>query len=233
MATISVSGLGHLVLLLGIAVSVYVQEAGAAKFEITNQCSYTVWAAGTPGGGQQLQTGETWSVDVAAGTAAGRFWGRTGCSFDGNGRGSCQTGDCGGLLSCQASGAVPASLAEYSLNQDQNKDCYDISLVDGFNVPISLAPTNGQCTTTSCKSDINAVCPAELKVSGGCNSACAAFHTDQYCCTGANTDNCAPTNYSMFFKNQCPQAYSYAKDDASSTFTCSSGTTDYKIVFCP
>jgi hypothetical protein len=27
-------------------------------------------------------------------------WGRTGCSFDGSGRGSCATGDCGGALSC-------------------------------------------------------------------------------------------------------------------------------------
>ncbi|KAH9303991.1 hypothetical protein KI387_008395, partial [Taxus chinensis] len=101
-------------------------------------------------------------------------------------------------------------------------DFYDISLVDGFNVPLSFIPTNEQCTTVNCTSDINAICPAALKVTGGCNSACAAFHTDQYCCTSANIDNCRPSNYSKIFKNQCPQEYSYAKDDASSTFTCSS-----------
>ncbi|GLJ41585.1 hypothetical protein SUGI_0860510 [Cryptomeria japonica] len=64
-----------------------------------------VWAAGLPGGGQQLDQGQTWTVDVPAGTKAARFWGRTGCSFDASGRGTCQTGDCNGQLSCQVSGA--------------------------------------------------------------------------------------------------------------------------------
>nr|AAV65287.1 thaumatin-like protein [Thuja occidentalis] len=222
-----------LLLVAGLAISLCTQEAGAVKFNIRNQCGYTVWAAGLPGGGKQLDQGQTWSVDVAAGTKGARFWGRTGCSFDGSGRGSCQTGDCGGQLSCTLSGAVPATLAEYSLNGNDNKDFYDVSLVDGFNVPLSINPTNTGCTAPACKADVNAACPAELKVNSGCNSACNVFQTDQYCCRGANVDNCPATNYSMIFKNQCPQAYSYAKDDTSSTFTCPSGTTDYSIVFCP
>ncbi|MCI61782.1 protein P21-like, partial [Trifolium medium] len=43
-----------------------------------------------------------WTINVAAGTKAARIWSRTGCSFDGSGNGRCQTGDCGGLLNCQA-----------------------------------------------------------------------------------------------------------------------------------
>uniref|UniRef100_J3LCG7 Phytocyanin domain-containing protein n=1 Tax=Oryza brachyantha TaxID=4533 RepID=J3LCG7_ORYBR len=36
-----------------------------------------------------------------------------------------------------------------------------------------------------------------------------------------------------FFKNACPRAYSYAYDDATSTFTCTGGDTTYAITFCP
>ncbi|GLJ41584.1 hypothetical protein SUGI_0860480 [Cryptomeria japonica] len=229
----TVSDLALLLVAGLVAISLHMQEAGAVKFELKNQCGYTVWAAGLPGGGQQLDQGQTWTVDVPAGTKGARFWGRTGCSFDASGRGTCKTGDCNSQLSCQVSGGVPTTLAEYTLNGDGNKDFYDVSLVDGFNVPLSINPTNGQCTAPACKADVNAACPAQLKVDGGCNSACTVFQTDEYCCRGTHVDNCSPSSYSMIFKNQCPQAYSYAKDDSSSTFTCPSGTTDYSIVFCP
>ncbi|GLJ41589.1 hypothetical protein SUGI_0860580 [Cryptomeria japonica] len=110
-----------LLLVAGLTISLYMQEARAVKFDIRNQCS---------------------------------------------GRGTCQTGDCGGQLSCQVSGAVPATLAEYTLNGNGNMDFYDVSLVDGFNIPLSINPTNSQCVASACKADINAVCPAELKVDG-------------------------------------------------------------------
>uniref|UniRef100_J3LCH0 Thaumatin-like protein n=1 Tax=Oryza brachyantha TaxID=4533 RepID=J3LCH0_ORYBR len=42
-----------------------------------------------------------------------------------------------------------------------------------------------------------------------------------------------PSPYSRFFKDACPRAYSYAYDDATSTFTCAGGDTSYDIVFCP
>jgi hypothetical protein len=215
-----------------LAVNVYLQGVEGATMTVKNQCSYTVWAAGSPGGGKQLGQGETWTFDVAAGTTGGRIWGRTGCSFDaGSGQGSCKTGDCGGLLNCQGYGSVPATLFEYGLNKYQNQDFYDISLVDGFNLPLSVTPSKSECKVIGCTSDINAVCPAELKVTDGCKSACAEFNTPQYCCTGDYLNNCSPTNYSEFFKQQCPQAYSYAKDDATSTFTCPSGA-NYNVVFC-
>eukprot|EP01018_Ginkgo_biloba_P023084 Gb_07674 [translate_table: standard] len=210
---------------------VCVQGVGAATFDVRNQCPYTVWAAGNPGGGKRLDPGQSWTVQVPAGTIGARFWGRTGCNFDGSGRGSCKTGDCGGLLNCQGSGQVPATLAEYSLNQFQNMDFYDISLVDGFNLRLSMLPSNSQCKRIACSSDINSKCPNELRVPDGCKSACAAFNKPEYCCTGAFLDNCSPTNYSEFFKGECPLAYSYAKDDPSSTFTCPGGT-NYQIVFC-
>ncbi|KAJ0666370.1 putative Thaumatin family [Helianthus annuus] len=117
----------------------------AAVFTIRNNCPYTVWAGAVPGGGRQLGPGQTWPLTVAAGTAGARIWPRTGCNFDGSGRGRCQTGDCNGLLQCQGYGTPPNTLAEYALNQFNNLDFFDISLVDGFNVPMVFRPnSNGQ-----------------------------------------------------------------------------------------
>ncbi|CAM9001535.1 unnamed protein product [Rhodiola kirilowii] len=206
--------------------------ANAAQFVITNNCPYTVWAGAVPGGGRRLdpRPSQTWTLDVAPGTAGARIWARTGCNFDASGQGRCETGDCGGLLACQGYGSPPNTLAEYALNQFSNLDFFDISLVDGFNVPMDFSPTSGGCTRgIKCIADINGQCPGPLRAPGGCNNPCTVFKTDEYCC---NSGNCSPTDYSRFFKQKCPDAYSYPKDDPSSTFTCPGGT-NYKVVFCP
>ncbi|KAI9101418.1 hypothetical protein K1719_023900 [Acacia pycnantha] len=203
----------------------------AATFAVTNKCPYTVWAAAVPtGGGRRLKSGETWTINVASGTKEARIWARTNCNFDGSGRGHCQTGDCGGLLQCKAYGTPPNTLAEFALNQYMNRDFIDISLVDGFNVPMDFSPTSNGCTRgIRCTADIIGQCPNQLKAPGGCNNPCTVFKTDNYCC---NSGSCGPTEYSRFFKNRCPDAYSYPKDDATSLFTCPGGT-NYKVVFCP
>jgi hypothetical protein len=68
---------------------------------------------------------------------SGRFWGRSGCTFDASGKGSCATGDCGsGEVECHGAGASPpTTLAEFTLDDDGGKDFYDVSLVDGYNLP--------------------------------------------------------------------------------------------------
>ncbi|PIN11373.1 hypothetical protein CDL12_16026 [Handroanthus impetiginosus] len=204
--------------------------ANAATFTIQNNCPDMVWAAAVPGGGKPLGRGETWTIDVTAGTKEARIWARTGCNFDGAGKGSCQTGDCNGQLQCQGYGTPPNTLAEYALNQFNNLDFFDISLVDGFNVPMEFSPNSGGCTKgISCTADINGQCPDPLRTAGGCNNPCTVFKTDEYCC---NSGNCGPTEYSKFFKQRCPDTYSYPKDDQTSTFTCPGGT-NYKVVFCP
>jgi hypothetical protein len=220
----------NLSIFFSLFIALYFGLAHAARFDITNNCPFTIWVGAVPGGGQQLNQGETWNLDVNAGTTGGRIWPRTGCNFDGSGHGSCQTGDCGGLLQCQAYGTPPNTLAEFGLNQFNNLDFFDISLVDGFNVAMDFSPTSSGCTLgIRCTADINGQCPNELKASDGCNNPCTVFKTDQYCC---NSGSCEPTDYSKFFKDHCPDAYSYPKDDQTSTFTCPGGT-NYKVVFCP
>ncbi|XP_024031940.1 uncharacterized protein LOC112094677 [Morus notabilis] len=199
-------------------------------FKILNNCRYTVWAAAIPGGGRKLNHGERWIIDVAPGTTSARIWARTNCSFDDSGIFRCQTGDCSGVLECQGYGQAPNTLAEYTLNGFSNLNFFDISLVDGFNVPMEFSPTSSECSRgIRCTADINGQCPSQLRASDGCNNPCTVFKTDQYCC---NSSNCGPTNYSRFFKNRCPNAYSYPKDDQTNLFTCS-GWTDYNVVFCP
>ncbi|KAJ6376265.1 hypothetical protein OIU77_001095 [Salix suchowensis] len=194
--------------------------------------------------GFRLDSGQSVSISSVPGWS-GRIWARTGCTFDDSGNGSCQTGDCGGRLECQGSGATPpASLFEITLGTGNVKDYYDVSLVDGYNLPLVAAPVgiHGACKATGCVSDVNMGCPKELQVVGGggggegvvaCKSACEAFGLDQYCCGGefANPTACRPSFYSAIFKRACPRAYSYAFDDGTSTFTCQAS--DYAIIFCP
>ncbi|KAK8607174.1 hypothetical protein V6N13_052918 [Hibiscus sabdariffa] len=217
---------------------------------VRNNCPFTIWPATLTGGGRpqlsntgfELASQRQNSINVPA-PWTGRIWARTQCSSS-SGRFTCATADCGsGQVACNGrGGAPPGTLAEFTVaNGGQN--FYDISLVDGYNLPVSITPQDGSgptCTRTSCAANVNSVCPSELAVRGsggntiGCKSACVAFGQPQYCCTGEynSPQRCQPRNYSRIFKNQCPQAYSYAYDDRSSTFACNGGP-NYLITFCP
>lgn len=219
-------------------------DVWGATFTFVNKCDYTVWPgilanAGSPKldtTGFQLPTGATRSFLAPTGWS-GRFWARTGCNFDDSGSGSCSTGDCGtGQVECNGLGASPpVTLAEFTLGSG-GLDFYDVSLVDGYNLPMIIEGSggSGQCGSTGCLVDLNQLCPKELKSGAGdaCKSACEAFGSPEYCCSGAfNTpDTCHSSVYSEMFKSACPRSYSYAYDDATSTFTCSGA--DYTMTFC-
>lgn len=53
----------------------------ATTFEVRNNCPYTVWGAAVPGGGRQMNPGDTWVLNVNPGTTAARIWARTGCRY--------------------------------------------------------------------------------------------------------------------------------------------------------
>ncbi|KAG1359416.1 Thaumatin-like protein 1 [Cocos nucifera] len=215
------------------------------QFTFVNNCGETVWPgvlsnSGSPkldSTGFALAAGDSRVLLPPAGWS-GRFWARTGCNFDGAGRGSCATGDCGsGQVECNGAGATPpATLAEFTLGGADGKDFYDVSLVDGYNLPV-LVEAGGGCAATGCAQDLNRRCPEELRVGDGegsaCRSACDAFGKPEFCCSGeyASPATCHPSVYSEVFKSACPRSYSYAYDDASSTFTCTAG--DFSVTFCP
>ncbi|XP_044948041.1 thaumatin-like protein 1 isoform X1 [Hordeum vulgare subsp. vulgare] len=228
--------------------------AFSTTFTLTNSCAYTVWpgllsGSGTPAlptTGFALAPGESRAVEAPA-AWSGRMWGRTLCATGADGRFACATCDCGsGAVECAGGGAAPpCSLAEFTLAGSGGNDFYDVSLVDGSNIPMAVLPQGGSgagCAATGCLADLNGPCPADLRVAGpdgagiACKSACEAFGRPEDCCSGAfagGPEACRPSAYSMFFKNACPRAYSYAYDDATSTFTCASGTAAYLVVFCP
>uniref|UniRef100_A0A914E019 Thaumatin-like protein n=1 Tax=Acrobeloides nanus TaxID=290746 RepID=A0A914E019_9BILA len=232
--------------------------AGPA-IHVYNKCPFEIWPGiqGNPlvaNGGFHLAPGEARIIQVPDGWKAARIWARRNCDANMN----CESGFCGNKVECGGAGGVPpVSLVEFTLNGAGNQDFYDVSLVDGYNLPIFVEPIPGTFTKIGgdynckraggCFGDLLETAPEELKVYknghvASVNSACMKFNTDQYCCRGAygSPSTCNPNNwpfnYAAVFKQACPTAYSYAYDDKSSTFTCrgSDGRTspDYTVQFC-
>ncbi|KAI1820476.1 thaumatin family protein [Xylaria intraflava] len=112
---------------------------------ITNSCPDVLWPgiatqAGEPPQihGFELRPGKTMNLTVGS-TWSGRVWGRTNCTVGGD-TATCQTGDCMGKLNCLYGGDPPATLAEFNLAGGANgqQTFYDISLVDGYNLPLGI-----------------------------------------------------------------------------------------------
>ena len=179
-----------------------------------------------------------------------RLWARTGCSFNASGVGSCVTSGCGKFQCGSTWGEFPSTLAEFNLNAWNGMDFYDVSLVEGNNLPmwVNSYSTKSQdkidangCSAAGCTHDANASCPAKLqRVHDGqvvaCLSACLVFNTDQTCCTGAFSARSAcdpaswPIDSAAVFKKAEPFAYSYVDDDATSVLTCT-GECDYRVTW--
>ncbi|KAF2086348.1 Osmotin, thaumatin-like protein, partial [Saccharata proteae CBS 121410] len=281
---------------------------------VTNYCSDTVWPAintqsgtGPSETGFELSAGDSYNQTVSE-NWQGRVWGRTNCSFTDsggptNGPRACGSGDCNGQLSCWVSGDNPVTLAEFTLDAGDGHTYYDISLVDGYNLPLAIVMqplgnasiddippnlTNPSCMATAgwladeefypydnnnwylgtngsyplpfetnvTNNDVMEWCPWDLQVntpSGSpdgvytypdttverpifdpCYSACAKYYTDEYCCTGQynSPESCQANYYANAAKSVCPDAYSFAYDDQTSTFIIPSGA-GFEIVFCP
>lgn len=207
----------------------FLTGVGGVNFTIVNKCAQPIWAMAvdnqTPrvsrtsaSGGDKVPTGSSIAIQIPK-DWQGRVWGKTGCVFNDSGGASCATGD-----------EAPWTLAEFTLQSFQSSDFYDVSLVDGYNLPLLINPSGG-CEPAGCIDDLNGMCPPELSTASGaaCNSPCTVFRTPEYCCTEGS---CGPTAYSKLFKKACPKAYSYLKDDANTTFTCTAAA-DYHITFCP
>jgi Thaumatin family len=221
-----------------------------------NQMSQTIWVAAAPNPatplaatGWVLPAGQSVTITTPNNLNT-RFWGRTGCVFDSAGVGHCQTGDCGGLFQCKGWGTIPATLAEVNFDAWDSLDFYDVSMVDGSNLPMYINTTSSSggtvdpissdgCVPAGCTKPV--VCPTvlDVKVGGtvvGCISACARLDTDQLCCRGQYSSRAAcnpttwPVDYAAVFKRAEPYAYSYVDDDATSVFTCK-GVCDYRITF--
>src|SRR5690606_29510302 len=124
------------------------------------------------GGWSLAPNGGSVTVKVPDG-GEGRFWGRTRCEFDEFGNGSCETGSCTAGLYCNGLWGKAATLAEMKFNGWNNLDFYDVSLIDGFNVPIKIIPVPGTYTPNGdkyyagdagCSTNVNLLAPSELAI---------------------------------------------------------------------
>ncbi len=105
--------------------------------------------------------------------ASSRIWPRTGC-VQKNGRFVCETGQCRDSLQCSGStGVPPCTLAEFNLNP--GNDWYDLSLVDGFNVPMSIETDKAGCKSPRCTKNINQNCPGEFQKRNSAGQVVACF----------------------------------------------------------
>ena len=219
--------------------------AGRRSITVVNRTQQTVWAVVTNSpvypAGRELRPGQSFSLTVAD-SWGGRIWGRTGCGGDASG--TCLTGDC--TTTCGGP-TTPTTLGEFTFAAYAGMDFYDVSMVDGSNLPMyvnishttSTDPlTASGCYKGTCTSPVN--CPSAMQAKSGsqvigCKPPCAAFGGDTYCCRGAwaGRDNCVPSkwpvDYTQVFKRAEPYAYSYAFDD-SATMACK-GACYYRVTF--
>ncbi|KAJ6451305.1 thaumatin [Mycena sanguinolenta] len=234
----------------------------ARTLTVYNACPFTIWPAYFTSGGTRPSQTTGWAADAFTAVTFtvddgwfGRVWARRDCDFSTvQGPTSCLDGGCNGGLVCDVNtgtGVPPASLAEFNF-QGPISDFYDVSLVDGYNLPIRIDNTAG-CPIPECPVDLGPDCPAALKgpfdSSGfpvGCSSACnidalnGNAGNSPNCCTGQfSTPQTCPSSgvldYS-YFKGNCPDAYAYAYDESSESalWTCPySAQADYTITFCP
>ncbi|MFF5290189.1 thaumatin family protein [Paractinoplanes globisporus] len=220
---------------------------------IVNATQQTIWVAVTqqkehpiPRTKWKLAPGASTSVLLPTGWG-GRIWARTGCHTDGSGRNVCQSGYCADSEACVQPDPAPTTLAEFALDAWSGLDFYDVSMVDGANLPmwinvfhtVTKDPlTSRGCSSAGCTRPI--ACPSAMRVTRAgtvvaCKNPCAAFNTDATCCRGewAGRENCVPSrwpvDYTQVFKKAEPFAYSYAFDD-SATMSCKGGC-DYRVTF--
>jgi len=151
------------------------------------------------GGGFKLEAnGGTESYPVNDGWQ-GAWFGRTNCSFS-NGLGNCETGNClgsdlWGHLQCGGVGSTaPATKGEMNMDLATGNDFYDVSLVDGYNLPMKITPRDYnpayvaanpadtfRCTSAGClNTSTLSSCPANLSYlpNGnlvGCQDDCSLY----------------------------------------------------------
>ncbi|XP_020080043.1 thaumatin-like protein 1 [Ananas comosus] len=227
--------------------------SNAATITITSQCNYTIWPViwsnpGSPGFPNmftsiKLRTTESKHFNIPHGS--GWIWARTHCTNFGNSSSTfvCATGNCRtGAFSCGTGLSPPITFVELNIGPSgkPNGDAYQVSVAAGFNVPVDVTPRYGpDCSNAACATDINAVCPPELRVvrrAGGptirCMSGCQALGDEADCCLGRywGPDKCRPTKFALMLKSLCPSAKSFVYENA---FRYCSGGWEYLVTFCP
>lgn len=151
------------------------------QFRVTihNRCDLTIWPAWTSVGGldQSVADADFWAPIPAGQEHTSTFhyfvvqelsiWARTGCRFDAEGAGACDTGDCGDFPcfdeSCSAFvcpeliGGGPTDATAFNI---------DLGYGLGFNLPMRV--TAEGCAERVCALDVATQCPVDARVTTDC-----------------------------------------------------------------
>jgi hypothetical protein len=163
-------------------------------FQVTlhNRCAETIWPAWTRTGGLDgsildpswwvpLSPGESHEVPVYySGSREIGLWGRTRCSFDEQGQGACETGDCGGFV-CPILVVGPAP---------RDATMYDsqAGFHSTYNLPMRV--TKPGCEARQCSFDLDA-CAGASRVVGACGVAgCTDVCPSASGCCHTYSDGC-------------------------------------------
>lgn len=204
--------------------------AGSSKtIKLRSNCGFPVWPAiaswnthntDTPHSiPTMLNAGESSSITLDS-SWSGSIWGRLQCTFDSNGIGLCESGDCGGTFSCDQAGAgkpMPEAITTATFTNGSSS----VSLENGFNLGISLDIEQNHndvnCKPMACNADVASVCPRSLRVgSYGCNGSCSPYFR-----------SCSPPDFASAFQKACPQAFPFQEEAICSE------STSFTLTFCP
>jgi len=162
------------------------------SFQVTfyNRCAQTVWPAYGPSGGldESVIDTELWrpmspaserTVTVYGGVREIGFWGRTGCSFDQDGKGTCETGDCGTFVCPFVLSRFPASATVFDLEG---------GFYGGYN--LGLRVEGASCGSHECTANLESCDEASVMKNAcgraiACGDICAASTA---CCTQPGCD---------------------------------------------
>jgi hypothetical protein len=193
-----------------------------AQINIRNQCGQTITACDAASNiGTQCYVlnafGGSRVRDVGGSWTAGLVWGFPGTNTDPG-------------LGNQAKTA--ATKMEMTVNGAFAQDYYDLSNIDGYNLPLLVNPTfiarGGQrsglhCGTPICNiPNINQVCGSPNYYTG----------YPAYGCKNVDGGGTSATQGTQFFKNPCQSSYSYSSDNNNVVYACETGS-NYEVVFCP
>ena len=193
--------------------------------------------------GFQLDIGNAHTIRVPRSFFSTKVWGRTNCQ-EREGILECDTGDCGPNQKCSYYGRSPITVAQFNTNflNGLPLQYYQVSLINGFNLPISIVPENDDCKSSSCeleREQLKEVCSNQLQFFNttgninGCLSPCDKFKTRKTCCPTLSLNECdfdiSNNEYENIFEDYCPTANTFLKN---STDINSCHTNGYHVKFC-
>jgi hypothetical protein len=201
--------------------------AGAHTVTFVNRSGKKLWIGSTVNKGEPdgnsknlrslpiLKPGQSATVKIPENKAPyhwrGKFFARQGCSGKSGSTFHCAIGDCGKFAKHCKTGEQPVSLAEFNFDQkDQQAPWYDVSYVNAFSLPITIAPKgaenvtkNGTCSKQGCLKNLLRYCPKADRVHNSAGKTVL--------CVNPSRD--ATSAYSDAIKKHCPKAYAWSKQD--------------------